>query len=68
MALLSPSVLNYCPAYFATHGSPLNVFCIQNVLEDVEGHTVYKRCFLPTILPLGTYVCLNKGCQGLVAF
>lgn len=67
-ALLSPSVLNYCAAYFATRGSPLNVFCIQNVLEDLEGHTGYKRRFLPAILPLGTYVCVIKGCQNLVAF
>lgn len=46
MALLNPSVLNYCAVYFATRSSPLKVFCIQNVLEDLEGHTGNKRRFV----------------------
>ena len=68
MALLSPSVLNYCAVYFATRCSPLNLFCIQNALEDLEGHTGYKQCFFSAILPLDTYVRLIKVCQSRVAF
>lgn len=68
MALLSPSVLHYCAVCFATRSSPLKVFCIQNVLEDLEGPTGYKPGFFPAILPRGTYVCLIKVCQSLVAF